>query len=151
MAERPTEMDEFLNDRGRMVRVCTVRPNGTAHVVPLCYKFYPEEGSFFLSTGADSVTVKNLQKNPAITLCIDDPEPPFRCVTVEGDAEVSEVMGTDHEGIKRIIDQFFGPEMWEKYKETPTAQKIRVRITLNPKKWVWWDHRRKLQGSAKAS
>ncbi len=149
MADRPTEMDEFLEDRGRMMRVCTVGKSGTPHIVPLCYKFQPEGGTFFLSTGADSATVKNLKRGSPITLCIDDQEPPFRVVVVEGEADVSEVLGTDHEGLKIIIDQFFGPDGWETYQNSPTAQKIRVRVNVRPKKWQWWDQRRKMNGSVR--
>ena len=149
MADRPRDMDAFLDEPGRMVRVCTVSKSGVPHIVPLCYKFQPEDGTFFLSTGADSVTVKNLKRGSLISLCIDDEEPPFRAVVVEGEADVSEVLGTDHEGLKIIIDQFFGPEAWENYKNSPTAEKIRVRVTVRPKKWKWWDYRRKLTGSEK--
>lgn len=148
MADRPTEMDDFLNDP-RMVRISTTKADGSPHVIPLCYKFNPDDGTFFISTGADSVTVKNLRRNPAVSLCIDDAEFPFRAVIIEGAAEISDVMGKDHEGLKIIIDQFFGPQMWEKYKDGPVAQKVRVRLKVIPKKWKWWDYRRNLSGSAK--
>lgn len=149
MADRPREMDDFLAERGRMVRTCTTNPNGTPHIVPLCYKFNQDEGTFFISTGAESVTVKNLRRNPAIALCIDDHEFPFRAVVVEGEAEVSDVLGIDHEGLKRVIDQFFGLEMWATYEKSPTAQKIRVRVTVKPKKWKFWNQRSKKMGSVR--
>ncbi|MEE9275485.1 MAG: PPOX class F420-dependent oxidoreductase [bacterium] len=148
MAERPKEMDEFLSEP-RMVRLGTTNADGSPHVVPLVYVFDPAEGSFFISTGADSVTTRNLRRNPAVTLCIDDDTAPFRAVIAEGEAQVSEPMGTDHEGIKRGVEHFFGPGAWESYKKTPVAQKIRVRVNVVPKKWAWWDHRRKLMGSAR--
>ncbi|MBI2178928.1 MAG: pyridoxamine 5'-phosphate oxidase family protein, partial [Candidatus Tectomicrobia bacterium] len=69
-----------------MARVCTVNRDGSPHVVPLVYKFHPEEGTFFLSTGADSVTVHNLRRSSALSICIDDDEYPFRAVVVEGEA-----------------------------------------------------------------
>jgi PPOX class probable F420-dependent enzyme len=148
MAERPREMDEFLNEP-RMARISTVSAGGLPHSVPLCYKFDSGAGTFFISTGSDSVTVKNLKHNPAVSLCIDDDEFPFRAVIVEGAAEVSREMGTDHEGLRSVIDQFFGPDMWANYKDGPVAQKIRVRITVFPARWKWWDYRRKLGGSVK--
>ncbi len=148
MAERPREMDEFLNEP-RMARVSTVSAGGSPHTVPLCYKFDPGAGTFHISTGSDSVTVRNLRQNLAVSLCIDDAEFPFRAVIVEGAAEVSGEMGTDHEGLKIVIDQFFGPDMWATYKDGPVAQKIRVRITVVPSRWKWWDYRLKLGGSVK--
>ena len=146
MAERPTEMDEFLQEP-HMARIATTNADGSPHVVPLLYLFNPEDASFFISTGEDSVSVKNLKRNPAFAICIDDENAPFRAVVVEGDAQVSETMGTDHEGLKSVVDHFFGPEMWANYVNTPIAQKIRVRITMVPKKWKWWDYRRMLMGS----
>lgn len=149
MVDRPTEMDAFLQERGRMARIGTTNKDGSPHVVPLSYKFYPEDGSFFISTGADSVTVKNLQRGSPISLCIDDDEPPFRAVIVEGGADVSEVLGTDHEGLRTVVEQFNGPGAWLRYKDSPTAKKIRVRVTVRPRKWMWWDYRRQLNGSRK--
>ena len=148
MAERPKEMDELLCEP-RMARIATVSPRNVPHIVPVVYIFDPEEGSFFISTGADSVTAKNLNRNPAITVCIDDAEFPLRAVIIEGEAEVSEPLGTDHEGIKIVVDQFFGPDMWESYKDGPVAQKIRVRLNIVPKKWKFWDYRRNLNGVVK--
>ena len=91
--------------------------------------------------------MRNLKRNPAFAICIDDENAPFRAVVVEGEAQVSETMGTDHEGLQSVVDHFFGPEMWANYVNTPIAQKIRVRITMVPKKWKWWDYRRMLMGS----
>lgn len=149
MAERPKEMDEFLGESRRMARVSTTNPDTSPHIVPLCYKFTSEEGTFFFSTGVDSLTVRNLNQNPAITICIDDDEFPFRAVIIEGTAEVSETLGTDHEGLKTVVDQFFGPDMWKAYKDGPVAKKIRVRLNVIPKIWKFWDYRRQLSGSVK--
>ena len=148
MAERPTEMDAFLQEP-RMARIATTNPDGSPHVVPLLYLFNPDDASFFISTGNDSVSVRNLRRNPAFSICIDDDEAPFRAVVVEGKARISEGMGTDHEGLKSVVDHFFGPDMWANYVNTPIAQKTRVRVTMVPSKWKWWDYRRKSMGSVK--
>ena len=116
MANRPTEMDEFLQEP-HMARIATTNADGSPHVVPLLYLFNPEEASFFISTGEDSVSVRNLKRNPAFAICIDDENAPFRAVVVEGEAQVSETMGTDHEGLKSVVDHFFGPEMWAKLRQ----------------------------------
>jgi hypothetical protein len=41
-------------------------------------------------------------------------------------------LGTDHEGLKRVVDHFYEPGMWEKWVKTPSAEKTRVRLTLIP-------------------
>jgi PPOX class probable F420-dependent enzyme len=148
MAERPTEMDDFLCEP-RMARIATVKANGTVHVVPVVYIFNTEDGSFFVSTGSDSLTVRNLRKNPSITICVDDDEHPFRAVIVEGEPEISEPLGTDHEGLKRLIDHFYRPGMWAEWEKSPSAEKNRVRLILKPRSWKWWNQRLETKGSVR--
>jgi nitroimidazol reductase NimA-like FMN-containing flavoprotein (pyridoxamine 5'-phosphate oxidase superfamily) len=68
----------------RMARIATVSPRNVLHIVPVVYIFDPEEGSFFISTGAHSVTVRNLRRNLAMTIIVDDDAFPFRAVMAEG-------------------------------------------------------------------
>ena len=58
-------------------------------------------------------------------------------------------MQSDHEGQKKLVDHFYGPEMWKEWVKSPKVEGIRVRVTIEPKKWKWWDQRRKLSGSVK--
>jgi nitroimidazol reductase NimA-like FMN-containing flavoprotein (pyridoxamine 5'-phosphate oxidase superfamily) len=148
MAERPTEMDDFLCEP-RMARIATVNTNGSAHVVPVVYIFNPEDGSFFISTGANSVTVRNLRRNSSLTICVDDDEHPFRAVIVEGEPEISEPLGTDHEGLKRIVDHNYRPGMWADWVKMPSSEKIRVRLILKPRSRKWWDQRLQINGSVR--
>ena len=148
MAERPTEMDNFLCEP-RMARIATMNTNGSAHLVPVVYIFNPEDGSFFISTGATSVTVRNLRRNSSLTICVDDDEHPFRAVIVEGEPEISGPLGTDHEGLKRIVDHYYRPGMWADWVKTPSAGKIRVRLTLKPRSWKWWNQRLQIKGSVR--
>ena len=148
MAERPKEMDEFLCE-ARMARIATTNLKNVPHIVPVVYIFNLQEGSFFISTGANSVTVRNLKRNPTMTIIVDDDEFPFRAVIVEGKPKISESLGTDHEGLKRVADHFYESGMWEKWVKTSSAEKIRIRMTLVPDRWKWWDQRRRLSGSAR--
>lgn len=148
MLERPKEMDEFLCEP-RVARIASINENNSPHIVPLVYLFNPENGTFYFNTGVESVTAKNLKRNPVVTVCVDDGEYPFRAVVVEGEARVSKEMGTDHEGQKKLVDHFYGPDMWADWVKMPHAHKIRVRLTVVPKKWKWWDQRRTLNGSIK--
>ncbi len=147
MTDRPTIMDEFLKV-AHLSCLGTLNPDGSIHMVPVTPLFDAENGTFFISTGAESVTYRNLKKNPTVTLCVDDYKFPYRAVIVQGKAEVTEPLGLDHEGIKRVVDHSSGPGMWENfYMNTPPAARIRVRITVIPEKWSWWDNRRKIKGS----
>ncbi|MED5579279.1 MAG: pyridoxamine 5'-phosphate oxidase family protein [Nitrospinota bacterium] len=146
MKNRPREMDEFLTDP-RIARISSINQDGSPHIIPVVYLFFPEKGTFYFNTKIHTLTIKNFRRNPQASVCIDDGVHPFRAVTVSGVAYISEEMGTDHEGQKMLVDHFYGPEMWADWVKSPRAQEIRVRVTIEPKKWKWWDQRRKISGS----
>lgn len=148
MAERPTDMDDFLT-QPMMARVATTNKNGTPHCVPLWYRFNPGDGMFEISTGAESVTVKNLRRNPAVSIVVDDQTPPYKGVAAEGTAEVSEPKGKDHEYFTPSIIHYLGEGAVERYLQGMPGQKERVRITVRPKRWKFWDASVPKMGSVK--
>jgi len=148
MKLRPTEMDDFLTEP-RIARISSINQDGSPHIVPVVYLFFPDKGTFYFNTKTYTLTIKNLRRNPKVSVCVDDGSYPFRAVTVSGIANISEEMENDHEGQKMLVDHFYGPEMWEDWIKSPKVEGIRVRVTIEPKKWKWWDQRRKLSGSVK--
>ena len=148
MADRPTNLDDFLG-QPMMARVATTNRNGSPHCVPLWYRFNPSDGTFEISTGAESVTVKNLGRNAAISVLVDDQNPPYKGVAAEGIAEVSKPMGKDHEYFTPTIIHYLGKGMVEKYLQGPPGQKDRVRVKVIPKRWKFWDVGAMKMGSVK--
>lgn len=138
MPQRPTDLDEFLA-RPMMARVATTNKDGSPHCVPLWYKFNPADGTFEISTGVDSVTVKNLRRNPAVSVLVDDSNPPYKGVAAEGIAEVSGPMGKDHGYFTPSIVRYLGEGMVGKYLQGPPGQKERVRVKVRPRRWKLWD------------
>jgi hypothetical protein len=59
--------------------LCTTRPDGRPHVMPLWGVWFG--GAFYFSTGAKSVKARNLAENPRCVLC---PEDAVEAVIVEG-------------------------------------------------------------------
>ncbi|MEE8111011.1 MAG: TIGR03618 family F420-dependent PPOX class oxidoreductase [bacterium] len=148
MADRPTDMDEFLT-QPNMARVATTNKDGSPHCVPLWYKFNPGDGTFEISTGAESVTVKNLRRNPVVSVVVDDQNPPYKGVAAEGIAEVSEPKGKDHEYFTPNIIHYLGEGAVEGYLKGGPGQKERVRIKVKPKRWKFWDASVPKMGSVK--
>lgn len=139
MAKNGKQMEAFLQER-QIARIATIGKDGQPHVKPIWYRY--EGGKFFISTGDDSITVRNLKRDPRTTLCIDDPNPPYRGVIVEGTAEIKFGFGKDPEGISAMAFRYLGEEGKKWFMQSPAAQKMRVRIYVTPKRWMVWDYGR---------
>ena len=59
--------------------LATVRPNGTPHLVPIWFVWVAEK--IYLCTGADSVKVRNLARNPRVSVALEDGAKP---IVIEG-------------------------------------------------------------------
>ncbi|MBE3067305.1 MAG: pyridoxamine 5'-phosphate oxidase family protein [Chloroflexi bacterium] len=79
------EIEIFLS-RPLIARLGTINEDGTIHIAPIYFKY--EKGEFILGTQKVSRRVRNIKRNPKVTLLIDDPTPPFKAVLVYGQAEL---------------------------------------------------------------
>ncbi len=62
--------------------LATVRPNGTPHLVPIWFVWVAEK--IYLCTGVDSVKVRNLTRNPQVSVALEDGTKP---IVIEGVAQ----------------------------------------------------------------
>jgi F420H(2)-dependent biliverdin reductase len=62
--------------------LATVRPTGTPHLVPIWFVWVA--GKIYLCTGADSVKVRNLKRNPRVSIALEDGTQP---IVIEGRAQ----------------------------------------------------------------
>lgn len=79
------EIEIFLS-RPLIARLGTINEDGTIHIAPIYFKY--EKGEFILGTQNVSCRVRNIKRNPKVTLLIDDPTPPYKAVLVYGQAEL---------------------------------------------------------------
>jgi nitroimidazol reductase NimA-like FMN-containing flavoprotein (pyridoxamine 5'-phosphate oxidase superfamily) len=128
------EGDLFV--KTQIARLCSSNPDGTIHAAPIWFKY--EEGQFVFGTQQDSRRVKNLKKNPNVTIVLDQDQPPPKGVVVYGRA----VLDYDNVVDKRI-------RIFEKYMPTNMAEnlarglaKLRkpVIIRVTPSKTVSYDY-----------
>jgi len=80
------EETEIFLSRPLIARLGTINEDGTIHIAPIYFKY--EKGEFILGTQKVSRRVRNIKRNPKVTLLIDDPTPPFKAVLVYGQAEL---------------------------------------------------------------
>ncbi len=79
------EWERFLT--GRHVAVlATVGPEGAPVLTPIWYLY--RDGRLYMRTGLESVKARNVRRDPRVTVCVQDEEPPYRSVTVYGRASI---------------------------------------------------------------
>ncbi len=83
------EIRAFLSHDARTGKLATVRPDGSPHVAPIWF-VVDDDGTVVFTTGRDTVKGRALQRDPRISMVVDDEAPPFAYVRVDGTADLSE-------------------------------------------------------------
>jgi PPOX class probable F420-dependent enzyme len=81
------EYRSFMLDRARTAVLATVRADGRPHVAPIWFDL--DDDLLILTTGENTVKAGNMRRDPRVSLCVDEEEPPFHFVAIEGTSELS--------------------------------------------------------------
>jgi PPOX class probable F420-dependent enzyme len=81
------EYKSFMLDRARTAVLATVRTDGRPHTVPIWFDL--EGDVLVFTTGESTVKGRNMRRDPRVSLCIDEEEPPFHFVVIEGNSELT--------------------------------------------------------------
>jgi PPOX class probable F420-dependent enzyme len=81
------EYKSFMLDRARTAVLATVRADGRPHVAPIWFDLHDDILVF--TTGENTVKASNMRREPRVSLCVDEEEPPFHFVAIEGTSELS--------------------------------------------------------------
>jgi PPOX class probable F420-dependent enzyme len=130
LAQEMTEAEyrSFLLDRVRTASLATVRPDGRPHVAPVWFDL--DGDTFVLSTGENTVKGRNMRRDPRVSLCIDDENPPFHFVIIEGTAELTTEDPDLLHWATRIGGRYMGAERAEEYgQRNAVPTELLVRIT----------------------
>jgi PPOX class probable F420-dependent enzyme len=84
----PAQWREFVMAGTRTGKLAVTRPDGRPHVTPIW--FVLDGDDVILNTGEASVKGRALRRDPRVSLCVDDQQPPFSFVVIEGEATLSE-------------------------------------------------------------
>lgn len=87
------EMHEFLQERGHLARLATLRPDGGPSVVPVWFIY--EGGKMLITPRKYSTFYANLKRDPRVAITIDEEAGRYRKVLIEGLAEVLFEPGQD--------------------------------------------------------
>jgi PPOX class probable F420-dependent enzyme len=108
------EWRAFLRRPVRPATLATVRRDGRPHVAPIWYDL-DADGTIVFTTGADTVKGRNLRGDGRVMLCVQDDQPPFSFVTVEGRAELSDDPEPLREWAIRIGGRYMGDDRAEEF------------------------------------
>ena len=130
------EIDNFLH-LPLIAKLGTLNEDGTIHLAPVIFKF--ENGEFLIGTQDANRRIRNIRRNPEVSLLIDDPTPPFKAVLIYGKAEL------DYEDVlpKRIaIFEKYNPsrEQAARMAEGFCARWSSVIIRIKPDRMVSYDY-----------
>ncbi len=100
----PQARRAFLTSGTRTAILATTRPDRRPHAAPVC--FVLDGDDVLLLTNDATAKGRDLQRDPRVTLVVDDETPPFAFVMIEGSAQLSR----SPEDIDRVA-----PEIAERY------------------------------------
>ena len=87
------ERDAFLEERGILMRIAVVRPDGSPLVTPIW--FIHRDGAIWFTPREKSEWFMCLRHDPRVSLCIDEQPHPYRKVLIDGTAELVHDIGND--------------------------------------------------------
>tara|TARA_B100000315_G_scaffold201690_1_gene194203 strand:- start:21 stop:437 length:417 start_codon:yes stop_codon:yes gene_type:complete len=90
-----------------VAHMVTVRPDGRPHVAPVW--FIEEDGWAFVMAHASAVKLRNVRRNPQVTLSVATDQRPFKYVLLEGEGRVT------NRDLARVVERicvhYDGPEL----------------------------------------
>lgn len=110
----PDEYRHFMLATARTGKIASVREDGRPHLAPIWFDM--EGDLIYFTSWHTTVKAHNFQRDPRVSLCVDDHLPPFSFAIVEGTVE--EVKVTPQERIvwaTRIARRYMGDDKAEAY------------------------------------
>ena len=123
------EIGAFLLAGTRTAKIGVVRRDGSPLVTPVW--FLPDDdGSIMFETGRKSVKGLALTRDPRVSVCVEDDEPPFGFVRIDGVAELTD----DHDELltwtTKIAARYMGADRADEFgrrNAAPSEVLVRVR------------------------
>ena len=109
----PEETRGFLLEGTRTAALATVRGDGRPHVAPVWFTLDGDDLLF--NTGENTIKGANLRRDGRVALMVDDEEPPFAFVSIEGDVSLSDDLDTMRHWATRIAARYMGEDQADAY------------------------------------
>lgn len=114
--------EELLKGKN-FCQVATLRPDGSVHVAPVWVDV--QDGRAVLNTAEGRVWPRNLERDPRVTLTIQNMENPYEYVTIRGRVAERTTEGAD-EHIDEMAMKYLGQDSYP-FRE-PGEQRLILRV-----------------------
>lgn len=108
------EWRRFLRTPVRPAMVATTHADGRPHVAPVWYDL-DDDGTIVFTTGASTAKCRNLRRDGRVALCVQDDQPPFSFVMIEGAATLSDDLDEVRVWATRVGGRYMGAERADEY------------------------------------
>ena len=98
------DIAEYLAE-AHVAHMVTIRPNGRPQVAPVW--FLEDDGKAFVMADGNAMKVRNIRRNPAVTLSIANDQRPLKYAVLNGNAKLFE--GDIASMLERILVRYDGP------------------------------------------
>jgi PPOX class probable F420-dependent enzyme len=123
-----TDRRAFLAAGTRTAKLAVNRSDGTPHVVPVW--FVLDGDVMVFTTGEGTVKGRALQRDPRVAMCVDDENPPFAFVMIEGLAAISRDADELLTWATRIGARYMGEDRAEEFgRRNADPREMLVRVT----------------------
>lgn len=126
-----SERREFLLSRARTAKLAVVRSDGSPHVAPIWFDL-DDDDTLVFTTGADTVKGRAITRDGRVSVSVDDEEPPFAFVRIDGRAEWTDDLDEMLVWATRIAGRYMGADEAESFgrrNAVPGELLVRVRPT----------------------
>ncbi|MGN6351505.1 MAG: PPOX class F420-dependent oxidoreductase [Candidatus Nitrosocosmicus sp.] len=128
------ESREFLCHGTYTAKLSTVRKDGRPHIAPIWFVL-DDNGDIVFTTWKDSIKAKNINLNPHVSICIDDQQPPFSFVIVEGIVKIIEEPNNILQWATKIAARYMGKENADVYGKRNSV-KVELLLRIKPSKVI---------------
>ncbi|MBR8640460.1 PPOX class F420-dependent oxidoreductase [Streptomyces tuirus] len=107
------EWRAFVSHGTRTGKLSTVRADGSPHVTPIW--FLLDGHNVVFNTDKTGVKGRNLARDGRFALCVDDDQPPYAFVVLQGRAEISDEPEDMRHWAARLGARYMGEDRAEEY------------------------------------
>ena len=104
----------FLLSPVRPAILATTRRDGRPHAAPIWYDL-DDDGTIVFTTGADTVKGHGVRRTGKVALCVQDDQPPFSFVIIDGDATWSADLDQLRYWAARLGGRYMGADRADEY------------------------------------